>query len=789
MNLKSPMTISFLTTSFPRYEGDYAGNFILKIACGIAKLGAQVEIVAPDTQDASPLSLPPEISLTRFKYFFPRSAQKVAYGTGIANRLKQKRWSLFQIPFLFLAFIIATLRSSRKSQVLHAFWSLAGIVSVVVSLIKPKPIVITLWGSDIFFLKTPILSTIFKSILERADVIICENQHFKNQLTKLSNNNIFVIPNGIDLEQFKPRDKLSARATLKLPENKLIILSTGSLTKNKGHKYLIHALSDLLQTRDDIHLCIVGSGEEHESLAYEIKELNLDRKIDLVGSVSNEMIATWLNAADIFVLPSLHEGTPNSLLEAMATGLPSVASATGGIPEIIDDGSNGFLVTPANSKEIKAKLSQLIESSELRDRLGTQARLKLESDFGSWEVQAKQLHGIYQELLNKTELPHNSMTNSMDASFKVLTVYYKHKPGGFCKRLQMKINAYLEQGWKVHYVAVELFPYKHPNLIPHILPTPFKNHNTLLFWIYFFTLAPWFTAWVAYREKVQLISIFSLAYACLCAPAKWITGSPILTFIRTMKEKREFTFGNYTIIYRLKRLLDKFGIAISDSLVANSESIKTELTELGETKVPIIYNNITESKLDRPEQRKEILKEFGLQEESFLVVTTGLLIARKNIQCLIRAFAKVDSNKAVLLIIGEGPLLKTLQDLVKQLGLKDRVIFTGWREDVMKILPGCDLFVFPSYLEGLSNSLLEAMACGLPCLVSDIPENAEIITPPQQRFPADQDETLSAMIDEVLHSSEKLEFLHNSTLEDRKRYIFNWEKKITAIAEEVVNRH
>ena len=83
MNLKSPMTISFLTTSFPRYEGDYAGNFILKIACGIAKLGAQVEIVAPDTQDASPLSLPPEISLTRFKYFFPRSAQKVAYGTEI----------------------------------------------------------------------------------------------------------------------------------------------------------------------------------------------------------------------------------------------------------------------------------------------------------------------------------------------------------------------------------------------------------------------------------------------------------------------------------------------------------------------------------------------------------------------------------------------------------------------------------------------------------------------------------------------------------------------------------
>ncbi|MBT3922887.1 MAG: glycosyltransferase [Nitrospina sp.] len=379
----------------------------------------------------------------------------------------------------------------------------------------------------------------------------------------------------------------------------------------------------------------------------------------------------------------------------------------------------------------------------------------------------------------------------MDTPTRVLTAYYKHKPGGFCKRLQMKINAYLEQGWVVHYVAVEKFPYSHPNLIPHILPTPLKDHNTLLFWIYFFTLAPWFTAWIAYREKVQLISVFSLAYACLCVPAKWITGSPLLTFIRTMKEKREFTFGNYTIIYRIKSLLDKVGIALSDFLVANSESIKTELVKFGKTEkeVAIIYNNIIESKLDRSEQRKEVLKEFGLPEESFLIVTTGLLIARKNIQCLIRAFAKVDSNKAVLLIIGEGPLLDALRTLAIQLGLKDKVIFTGWREDIPEILSGCDLFVFPSYLEGLSNSILEAMACSLPCLVSDIPENAEIISHSTQRFPVNQDEVLKQMMSEVLLSKEKLEIFYESTLEDRKRYIFNWEQKIITIAEQVVKMH
>ena len=170
----------------------------------------------------------------------------------------------------------------------------------------------------------------------------------------------------------------------------------------------------------------------------------------------------------------------------------------------------------------------------------------------------------------------------------------------------------------------------------------------------------------------------------------------------------------------IERLFEKAGIAISDSLVANSESIRVELAKLGNTKkdTQILYNNINELHTDKPEQRKRILKEFELQEDYFLVVTTGLLISRKNLHCFLKAVAKVESNKVVLILIGQGPLLHSLQVLAKQLELK--VIFTGWREDVLDILPGCDLFVFPSYLEGLSNSILEAMACGLPCLVSDI---------------------------------------------------------------------
>ena len=78
------------------------------------------------------------------------------------------------------------------------------------------------------------------------------------------------------------------------------------------------------------------------------------------------------------------------------------------------------------------------------------------------------------------------------------------------------------------------------------------------------------------------------------------------------------------------------------------------------------------------------------------------------------------------------------------------------------------------------------MACGLPCLVSDISENREIISHPEQRFPVDQPETLTTMINDVLHSSEKLEIFRNSTLEDRNRFVFNWQEKIIEKAEEII---
>jgi glycosyltransferase involved in cell wall biosynthesis len=116
----------------------------------------------------------------------------------------------------------------------------------------------------------------------------------------------------------------------------------------------------------------------------------------------------------------------------------------------------------------------------------------------------------------------------------------------------------------------------------------------------------------------------------------------------------------------------------------------------------------------------------------------------------------------------------------------DKVIFAGWRQDVMELLPGCDLFIVPSYLGGLSNSILEAMTCNLPGLISNTSENREIISNPEQRFPVDQPDILSKKINEILQSREKLKIFRRLTIADRNRFVFDWENKIIEKAEKLI---
>ncbi len=776
--------ITFLTTSFPRFEGDFAGNFVYKYAQELCQAGCKVKVIAPHDSVVQNSPDQGDIETERFQYFYPRSFQTLAYGAGMISRIKQNCFRLLLVPFFLTSFFFSALRAGRESDLMHAFWAPAGCVAILVKFFTRVPVVINLWGSDFLLFRIPGVAFFLKFLFRRADTIICESKKFRDQLelSGIPGHKISVIPNGIDLDTFKLQNKKAARSQLALPEDKTLILSIGGLSPVKGQKYLIESIPEIIQKFKDVLFILVGDGEVREELENLVASKGISKHVLFAGAQQAAQIPIWLNSSDIFVLPSLSEGTPNALLEAMACGLPVIATTVGGIPETIENGQEGFLIPPKSSASLTKSITTLVRDKALRYQLGQNGMKTIRAKYATWTIQSAQLKTIYERLI----FFHQS------GRTQVLTIYYKHKPGGFCKRLKMKIEAYLENGWVVHYVAVEPFPYSHPNLIPHILPTPMRSHDTIFFWMYFFLAAPLYMALVALRNRANLISVFSPLYALISSPAKWVSGIPMLTFVRFPPHQNpEFSYRESCLVTYGEGILEKFGLALSDRVLAASESVRQAVLQRcpgARDKTGILYNHILQSPFDPNRQKERLLHEFSFTGNPFIIATSGLLLKRKNQECLLQAFADAQISESILLIIGDGDQKEALKQLADELGIAHQTIFTGWRKDVMQLVQGADLFVFCSSQEGMSNSLLEAVASWVPCLVSDTPENREVISNPEQHFPSDQSNILTDKITRTIEDRKFYDDILQSTLEDKKRFIFDWDTEIVREAEELLSR-
>jgi glycosyltransferase involved in cell wall biosynthesis len=221
---------------------------------------------------------------------------------------------------------------------------------------------------------------------KKASHIIVVHTRLKNDLTNLSidPNKISVIPTGVDVDLFK-NGKTN-------PESSVIFV--GSLTKRKGINYLLEAVSKI----DNIKLIIVGDGPEMGSLRLLANSLAISERVTFAGSVAPHGLPRYYSYASIFVLPSLREALPLSLLEAMSCGLPIIATNISGMSEVIKDGYNGFLVEPANVEQLKEKIKFLAENPELCREIGKNARKTVEEKY-SWDVVAKKTLKVYEKVL------------------------------------------------------------------------------------------------------------------------------------------------------------------------------------------------------------------------------------------------------------------------------------------------------------------------------------------------------------------------------------------------------
>ncbi len=182
-----------------------------------------------------------------------------------------------------------------------------------------------------------------------------------------------VMYNGVDTQRFTPcwKARITMRRELSLPEKSFVIGSVGRLVPIKDHQTLLRAAALLSKSGIDVRVLLVGSGPERERLGALASNV-LEGRVSFAGDSGR--VPEMLNAMDVFVLPSLGEGMSNTLLEAMASGLPVLATSVGGNPEIIEDTVNGSLFTPGDTQWLADRLNVLARDPALVHQLGTAAR-------------------------------------------------------------------------------------------------------------------------------------------------------------------------------------------------------------------------------------------------------------------------------------------------------------------------------------------------------------------------------------------------------------------------------
>ncbi|MCE7982427.1 MAG: glycosyltransferase [Caldilinea sp. CFX5] len=210
-----------------------------------------------------------------------------------------------------------------------------------------------------------------------ADRIICVSQNVADFAAKeigLPTDRLVVIQNGIDTNVFRPALVQTPRS----PEQ-LTIGYVGRLEKVKGVNFLIDAFARLVAAYPHLQLQLVGDGSERPALEQQVQTLGLGDKVQFLG-IRSDMPALY-PTFDLFVLPSLWEGMPNVALEAMACGVPVIATNTGGTPEVVHDGKSGLLAPPGDAATLAKVMVALIGDAERRDQLAQAGRHFVEQTF------------------------------------------------------------------------------------------------------------------------------------------------------------------------------------------------------------------------------------------------------------------------------------------------------------------------------------------------------------------------------------------------------------------------
>ena len=334
------MKVAVLTTSYPRHEGDPAGNFVKDAVEQLRARGVGVEVVSPAT----------------FRHF------GIAYGSGVMGNLRAAPWKWALVPAFLGSFARAARRATRDADLVHAHWLPSGAVALTTG----KPFVVQLWGTDVELARrAPGLA---RRVLSRARLTICASNALAESARELGAKEVRVIPSAVELPE-------RVGEPAEPPE----VLFVGRLSPEKG-------ILDLVQAADGIPLTVAGDGPLR------------DRVPGALGFVQHTALPPLYERAAVVAVPSHREGFGVACAEAMAYARPVVASAVGGLLDLVVDGETGVLVPPRDARALREALERLLADADLRRRLGEAGRARVQERF-SWPAVTDATIAAYEDAL------------------------------------------------------------------------------------------------------------------------------------------------------------------------------------------------------------------------------------------------------------------------------------------------------------------------------------------------------------------------------------------------------
>lgn len=393
--MSSTMKICLVTAAYPTKTRADSGSFIRDQALLAKEMDCALSVVVPQIFRNDDLFFL-DGSLKVFRFPFMTEEKFLA---------EYETIPVFRVVSYLLSGVYRAWKVVQREQVelIHAHWVIpTGLIGVVVGrYLTGKPVVVTAHRADInvFPEKSKLARLAAKFVLKKADHVIAVSAALRERIREeygVSEGRISVINMGVDPRLFRPRDKKEVREQLELPLDGKVVLFAGGLISVKGLEYLLMAVPRVLEKEKRALFILVGTGSLEARLKQMARELGVSEQVRFVGERPHEELPLWISAAEAIVLPSLDEGLPVLLMEALASGVPVIATRVGGTPEVVKEGRNGFLVEPRNPEALAEKLSLLLSDEKLYRELAANCRMPEGCDM---ESNIRQTVEIYRRVL------------------------------------------------------------------------------------------------------------------------------------------------------------------------------------------------------------------------------------------------------------------------------------------------------------------------------------------------------------------------------------------------------